>query len=203
MSNSTSKTTAATSNVSTNRGAREDNEQNQIAGDYSWQHSSWPFSPDDVLPLQWWRTMPADQLGDAQHLLLRTTLQNIATFTGRQWLACLHEDAAACIKIALRALGARPITEIALEVDLAMSFLMASALGGNAGSALVLSHILRRVPINRGFAKKLSVSWLELNLRRALEAKATKEGQALKTRHAPANRDTDDHRAAFYDGDVS
>lgn len=159
--------------------------------------------PFDVSPLQWWRTMPADQLSDAQHLLLRTTLQNIATFTGRQWLACLHEDAAACIKIALRALGARPITEIALEVDLAMSFLMASALGGNAGSALVLSHILRRVPINRGFAKKLSVSWLELNLRRALEAKATKEGQALKTRHAPANRDTDDHRAAFYDGDVS
>lgn len=200
MSNSTSKTTAVTSNVSTNRGAREDNEQNQIVGDCSWQRSSWPFSPDDVLPLQWWRTMPADQLGDAQHLLLRTTLQNIATFTGRQWLAGLHDNAAACIKIALRA---HRISKIALEVDLAMSFLMASALGGNAGSALVLSHILRRVPIDRGFAKKLSVSWLELNLRRALEAKATKEGQALKTRHAPTNRDADDHRAATDAGDFS
>lgn len=200
MRDSTIETVTAAPETSVPSTAVHPTPMNKLA-DFDGDASS--LSPFDVSPLQWWRTTPADQLSDAQHLLLWATLQNIATFTGRQWLACLHEDAAACIRIALRSLGTLPITEIALEVDLAMSFLMASALGGNAGSALVLSHILRRVPIDHPFARKLSVSWLELNLRRALEAKATKEGQALKTRHAPANRDTDDHRAAFHAGDVS
>src|SRR5690606_31091858 len=105
--------------------------------------STWPFNPDDVSPLQWWRTIPADHLGAAQHLLLRAAMAKICFISGREWIAGLHDDAAASIAVAL---GALPIIEITLEVDLAMSALTVSALGGNAGSVLVLSHILQRAP---------------------------------------------------------
>lgn len=135
----------------------------------NWERSSWPFYPGDVSPLAWWRTMPADHLGDAQHLLLRATLENICVIKGHTWLSALHGDAATSIALAL---GSLPITELTLDVDLAMSSLTVSSLGGNAGSVLVLSHILRLAPLDHPFAWELSVSWLELNLRRALEAKA-------------------------------
>ena len=162
--------------------------------------SLWPLHPDDVSPLQWWRTMPVDHLGDAQHLLLRATLQNISAIKGREWLAGLRDNAALCVAAAL---GALPIIEISLKIDLAMSALTVSALGGDAGSVLVLSHILRRVPLDHPFARELSVSWLVLNLRRALEAKAIAKARATEAHRTPANRDAIDHRAAFYSGDFS
>jgi hypothetical protein len=107
--------------------------------------------------------MPADHLGDAQHLLLRTMLQDISTIKGSEWLAGLRDNAAVCVAVAL---GALPITKITFEVDLAISALTVSALGGNAGSVLVLSHVLRLAPLDHPFARELSVSWLALNLRR-------------------------------------
>jgi hypothetical protein len=41
----------------------------------------------------------------------------------------------------------------------------------NAAAALVLSHLLRRTPLDHPFGTELSVSWLLLNLRRALGTK--------------------------------
>src|SRR5450759_6028826 len=79
--------------------------------------SSWPWSPDDFSPIEWWRSLPADCLGDAQHLLLRATLDKISVMKGREWLSAMHGDAAASISIAVEMF---PITEITLEVDLAM-----------------------------------------------------------------------------------
>jgi hypothetical protein len=86
---------------------------------------------------------------------------------GREWLSAMHGDAAASIAIAVEMF---PITEITLEVDLAMTVVMLSALDGNAAAALVLSQLLGRVPLDHPFAKELSVSWLVLNLQRALDA---------------------------------
>jgi hypothetical protein len=129
--------------------------------------SSWPWSPEDFSPIEWWRCLPADCLGDAQHLQLRATLGKICVMKGREWLAAMHGDAAASIAIAVEMF---PITEITLEVDLAMTVLMLGALDGNAAAALVLSQLLGRAPLDHPFAKELSVSWLVLNLRRALNA---------------------------------
>lgn len=160
------------------------------------ERSSWPFNPGDVSPLQWWRTMPADHLGDAQHLLLRATLEKICVIKGHTWLASLHGDAATSIALAF---GSLPITELTLDADLAMSSLTVSALGGNAGSVLVLSHILRLTPLDHPFARELSVSWLVLNLRRAPEAKATAVAPCpeVGTQHPTP------HRTALLMGDVS
>lgn len=133
----------------------------------AWEPSSWPFNPDDVTPLEWWRTMPADHLGDVQRLVLRGTLQKICVVQGRQWLSAMRGDAAACIAIAV---GSMPIDQITLKIDLAMSALALCALDGNAGAAMVLAHILLRTPLDHPFAKELSVSWPTLNLRRASNA---------------------------------
>jgi hypothetical protein len=86
---------------------------------------------------------------------------------GHEWLSAMRGDAAASIAIAVQML---PITEITLEVDLAMTVLMLGALDGNAAAAVVLSQLLGRAPLDHPFAKELSVSWLVLNLRRALNA---------------------------------
>ena len=159
----------------------------------NWKRSSWPYNPDDFSPLQWWHTMPADHLGDAQHMLLRATLEKISVIKAHKWLAGLHGDAAASIAVAL---GSLPITELALEVDLAMSALTVSSLGGNAGSVMVLSHILPLAPLDYPFAKELSVSWRVLNLRRARETKATAVAPCpeVGTQHPTP------HRAALHAG---
>jgi hypothetical protein len=49
--------------------------------------------------------------------------------------------------------------------------LMLGALAGSAASALVLSQVLQRTSLDHPFAKELSVSWLALNLRRAIGTK--------------------------------
>ncbi|MDO8878980.1 MAG: hypothetical protein Q8M24_07950 [Pseudolabrys sp.] len=136
--------------------------------------SPWPFNLGDVTPLEWWRTMPADHLGDVQRHHLRATMENICVMKDHQWLSALRGDAAASIAIAI---GAMPIDQVTLEVDLAMSALALSALEGSAGAALVLSHILRRTALDHPFGKDLSVSWLALNLCRALTAKSHRRSE--------------------------
>lgn len=159
--------TRATSNAG-DRSADRNLQTGVLAPEPERTPSSWPFNQDDVTPLEWWRTMPADHLGDAQLLHLRATVAKISVMKDRQWLCALQGDAAASIAIAI---GAMPIGQITLEVDLAMSTLALCALGGSAGAALVLSHILRQTPLDHPFGRELSASWLALNLHRALNAK--------------------------------
>ena len=151
--------------------------------------SPWPFNLGDVTPLEWWRTMPADHLGDVERLHLGATLEKICVMKDHQWLSALRGDAAASIAIAI---GAMPIDQVTLEVDLAMSALMLCALDGSAGAALVLSHILRRTALDHPFAEDLSASWLVFNLYRALNAKGFSAKPRLRseTSKAPNNLQT-------------
>jgi hypothetical protein len=144
---------------------------------HDWEPSSWPFRPEDVTPLAWWRTMPADLLGRAEHLLLREVIGKIGVLKGREWISAMCGDVAASVEIALATL---PIGTITLEVDLAMTTLTLVALGGSAAAALVLSQVLQRVSLDHPFARELSVSWLGFNLRPAMGA--TKQPVKLHTR---------------------
>jgi hypothetical protein len=152
-------------------------------------HSPWPFNLGDVTPLEWWRTRPADHLGDAQRLHLRATVEKICVLKDRGWLSALRGDAAASIAIAI---GAMPIDHVSLEVDLAMSALVLCALEGSAGAALVLSHILRRTALEHPFGKDISASWLTLNLFRALAAKSRPATPHRRSKNAnpPNNLET-------------
>jgi hypothetical protein len=145
--------------------------------------SPWPFNLDDVTPLEWWRTMPADHLGDAQRLHLRTTMEKISVMNDHRWLSALRGDAAASIAIAI---GAMPIEQVTLDVDLAMSALALCALEDSAGAALVLAHVLKRTPLNHPFGKDISASWLALNLCRALKAKCHLSPARLRSKNLNA-----------------
>jgi hypothetical protein len=151
-----------------------------------WQPSSWPFCPEDANPLAWWRTMPADLLRDAEQLALRETIRKVGVLKGCEWVAAMRGDVPAGIAIALEAM---PITTITLEVDLAMTTLMLGALAGSAAAALVLSEVLQRTSLDHPFSKELSVSWLALNLRRAIgmtkrSVKARSHGDSREPRDA-------------------
>lgn len=183
-------------NTSPHPSSRDWDTPEKIANSGNWKRSSWLFYPNDVSPLQWWRSMPADHLDDARHLLLRSTMEKIHILNRKKWLGDLHGDAAACIAIAL---GSLPVATVTLEIDLTMSALAIHALGGNAASALILSHILRLVPLDHPFARELSVSWLILNLRRALEAKTN----AVSPHHEIANCHLVDHGTCLRTGDIS
>jgi hypothetical protein len=151
-----------------------------------WQPSSWPFRPEDANPLAWWRTMPADLLQDSEQLVLRETIRRIGVLKGCEWVSAMRGDVPAGIAIALEAM---PITTITLEVDLAMTTLMLGALAGSAASALVLSEVLRRTSLDHPFARELSVSWLALNLRRAI-------GTTKRSLKARSQTDSKDARYA-------
>jgi hypothetical protein len=149
-----------------------------------WQPSSWPFCTMDTSPLAWWRTMPADLLGDAEHLSLRETIGKVGVLKGSEWVSAMRGDAPASIAIAM---GALPISTITLEVDLAMTLLMSNALAGSAAAALVLSQVLQRCSLEHPFGKELSVSWWVFDLRRAMAG--TAQVKALARSRNPAKRD--------------
>jgi hypothetical protein len=127
--------------------------------------SAWIFRSRDVTPLAWWRCLPADLLGEPEHLEIHRLIGKIGVLKGREWVSAMRGDAAASIAIAIAAL---PISTITLEVDLAMTALVLVALNGDAAAALVLSHVLRRTSLEHPFSAELSASWLEFNLRRAM-----------------------------------
>ncbi len=122
--------------------------------------SPWPFNHADASPLAWWRMLPADRFRDAEHLLLRATLDKVAVLRGQTWIAAMHGDAAAGIAVALSLM---PIGTTTLEVDIAMTAVLLSALDGDAATALTLSHVLGRVKLDHPFAAELAASWLTHN----------------------------------------
>ena len=129
-----------------------------------WEPTAWPIRLDDVTPLEWWRTMPANHLGEGQQRVLGEILDKVSLVKSGQWLSAMRGDAAASIAVVIEAM---PVNRITLEVDLIMTALMVCALGGNPGAVLVLAHILHRAPLDHPFAQELSISWLALNFRHA------------------------------------
>ncbi len=119
---------------------------------------AWPSQPGDTSPLAWWRTLPSDQLGDAEALLVNTTLGKIDLMGGGDAMAAaLRGEVGAGVAVALSLM---PINKVTLEVDLAMTAVLRGALGGDGPAALVLAHVLGRADIDHPFATELSASWL-------------------------------------------
>lgn len=124
----------------------------------------WPFRADDASPLAWWRMLPADRFRDAEHLLLRATLDKLAVLRGQTWVAAMHGDAAASIAVALSLM---PISTTTIEVDIALTAVLLNALNGDAATTLMLSHVLGRVKLDHPFAAELAASWLTHNPHRS------------------------------------
>jgi hypothetical protein len=117
----------------------------------------WPFTAQDAPPLAWWRILPADHFRDAEHLLVRATLDRLVVMNGnRKWRDALSGDAAAAVGIVIALM---PIEQTTLEVDIAMTAVLLCALKHNAAAELVLTVVLDRTALDHPFAAQLAESW--------------------------------------------
>ena len=57
--------------------------------------------------------------------------------------------------------------QVTIRTDLTMTVLLHNALRGSAGATLVLSNLIRRMPIDRADRRRLATSWLAHNFRQA------------------------------------
>jgi hypothetical protein len=118
-------------------------------------HSEWPHA------LLLWRTVPAHDFDPARRAAVADCMRRTSS-TIDVWRKAVGGDAASAMGLAL---GMDIPSEITVRTDFKMTVLLHSALGGSAGAALVLSSLLRRMPIDGVLRRRLATSWLAHNFR--------------------------------------
>jgi hypothetical protein len=118
-------------------------------------------------PYELWRTLPASDFNETRKLEVACHIGMFMT-TIKEYRAAIAGDAACAAGIALRMVIP---DEIDYPTDARMTLLLHSALMGSAGAALVMAHMLRKMPLDRTLKNRLASSWLGRNLsRRGSEA---------------------------------
>lgn len=137
----------------------------------------WPFKPEDMSPLQWWRALPPDVLHDPEQVLLLGTLERIDVLhAGEDLKAALAGDGAAAIDVAFSLM---PIEEITLTVDIGMTALCRCALARNAASALVMAQVIGLTNFDHGLSIELAMSWYRHGLRYASDPRKFREAETV------------------------
>ncbi|MBR1133287.1 hypothetical protein [Bradyrhizobium iriomotense] len=112
--------------------------------------------------LKLWRTVPADGFGRTERAAVADCMRRTST-TIEVWRAAVDGDAPSAIRLALRMERPHSITP---PTDVTMTVLLNAALSGSAGAALVLSHVIRQMPLDAVERRRLATSWLAHNIRR-------------------------------------
>jgi hypothetical protein len=120
-------------------------------------HSEWPNA------LLLWRTVPAHDFDPARRAAVADCMHRTSS-TIEVWRKAVGGDAASAMGLAL---GMEIPPAITVRTDFKMTVLLHSALRGSAGAVLVLSSLLRRMPIDRVLRRRLATSWLAHNFRLA------------------------------------
>lgn len=144
-----------------------------------------PYTPEESNPLAWWRTLPSHCFRDAERLLVRATLKDLAIIDGgTDVAAALAGDPAAAVTVALSLV---PLRKVTLSADISMTALLSCTLHGDAASGLVLSHILGRAQWGDARAEKLGLAWLDRHIAYPIERFAAIEAAlaAAFAREAP------------------
>jgi hypothetical protein len=137
----------------------------------------WPFKREEHSVLAWWRTFPADSFHGADHQHLLTTLRQIRVIHGDDDLrAALRGETDAAIGAALATM---PISEITLQIDIAASTLLSSALNCNAAACLVLAQVIGLTDLAHPFAIELAGSWLCFGMRHSTAPDQFSEAAAI------------------------
>jgi hypothetical protein len=103
----------------------------------------------------------------------------------REWRGAAAGDTARAVRIALRM---KIPEEITYPVDARMTFLLHCALNGSAAAALVLSHLLRKMPLDANTRSRLATSWLVRNLQLGASAYTVSKGSSLSIRPSIASQ---------------
>jgi hypothetical protein len=117
-----------------------------------------PLVAPDLPPLIWWRTrkprlLPWRGIRDIREALVETEIPGQL-----DWVRAILGDAAVAIGIAVEQMKVRVIT--AIEVDLALSAVLACALEGDLTSPIVISSALRRRSKIDPSCLRLCLLWL-------------------------------------------
>jgi hypothetical protein len=121
-----------------------------VAGDGD---AKWPAT------LSYWRRFAAETFDDALKSDVHDCVGRISS-TIPEWRNAIRGDACAAVALALR-IKAPAI--IGMKLDLAMTVLLRCAFD-DAAAALVLSHTLRRMPLDPRDRARLATSWLVHNI---------------------------------------
>jgi hypothetical protein len=105
--------------------------------------------------------------------------------TIKEYRSAIAGDAACAARIALRMVVP---DEIGYPTDARMTLLLHSALRGSAGAALVMAHMLRKMPLDHKLKNRLATSWLVRNLRRPGSGGKTGNGDHLPVRRSIASQ---------------
>ena len=111
-------------------------------------------------PYELWRTLRASDFNEARKLEVACHIGMFMS-TIKDYRAAIAGDAACAAGIALCMVIP---DEIDYPTDARMTLLLHSALMGSSGAALVMAHMLRKMPLDRTLKNRLAKSWLGRNL---------------------------------------
>jgi hypothetical protein len=112
-------------------------------------------------PHELWRTLPAEDFDEVRKLEVACHIGRYMS-TIKEYRNAIAGDAACAAMIALRM---EVPDEIDYPTDARMTLLLHNALRGSAGAALVMAHMLRKMPLEHELKNRLAKSWLGRNLR--------------------------------------
>jgi hypothetical protein len=182
-------------------------------------HGACEHSQADQLDnqLSSWRTLRALDFSFHDLTSMRALLAKTTLLGQPKWAAAVAGDGPAAVAVAISFI---PAEEITMSMDLAMTALIACAIEGDPGAAIVASNILRHLPDATPRHHQIAASWFVSNLATCAFRKAggavteaaphTKAVEGIETsetmspapeprelwRTIPANNFTDSHRSA-------
>jgi hypothetical protein len=113
-------------------------------------------------PHELWRTLPAEDFDEVRKLEVACHI-GMYMSTIKEYRNAIAGDAACAARIVLRM---EVPDEIDYPTDARMTLLLHNALRGSAGAAIVMAHMLRKMPLDRKLKNRLASSWLVRNLSR-------------------------------------
>jgi len=125
--------------------------RNSVAADGG--DNKWPTT------LSYWRRFAAETFDDALKADVLDCVNRISS-TIPQWRNAILGDAGAAVALALRI---KAPTVIGVKLDLAMTVLLRCAFD-DAAAAVVMSHVLRKMPLDPHDRARLATSWLVHNI---------------------------------------
>ena len=135
-----------------------------------------------AMPQELWRTIPAQAFDEVRRLEVACHVGMFLT-TIKEWKAAIAGDAAGAVRIAMNM--SIPIDHFDYPTDARMTLLLHCALEGNAAAALVLAHLLRKMPLDSAHKNRLATSWLVRSFR-ALPAVGALQGEPRLRRRSIA-----------------
>ncbi|WP_371425676.1 hypothetical protein [Tardiphaga sp.] len=135
-----------------------------------------------------WRSVPAHRFHRDHRAAVSECMRRTSS-TMDVWRLAIAGDAASAIGLALSMTIPEQVT---IRTDLTMTVLLHNVLRGSAGAALVMSNLIRRMPIDRVDRRRFATSWLAHNFREAwpeLDERVRLMKASTAHRHGDAGED--------------